>query len=240
MTNLSPKMQELINEVANGDKVIVEHDGNFQTYVVREDGQTWMGRSANPTIKGLISRGVLVKGEGNRWILATTAETTTEAEVVAMVTPLVEGDKVTRTAEPTGPIGWVRELRNGGRWALVSFSGLSPLWMRTNTLEKFSAPETETMEPANTTPVETTTETVALAAHKPVKRLTGGQATVLAYFADHTNPRKHQAVRAMKGPAYAASRRAMMVHGLLKSTDAFPYCEVTESGRAALAARKAA
>lgn len=70
--------------------------------------------------------------------------------------------------------------------------------------------------------------------------LTKSQAIVLAYFADHTDPRKHEAVRVMSGYGYHRSRKSLVTHRLAVESDEAPYLKVTESGHAALAAYKVA
>jgi len=79
--NLSPKMQELVTKLEAGTQVIINHFGHFHTYEVRDNGTTWGGTRANPTVKALISRGIVVQNAAGEWVLASTIETPAEVEV---------------------------------------------------------------------------------------------------------------------------------------------------------------
>lgn len=48
------------------------------------------------------------------------------------------GDRVIRIGEPEGPVGRVLDVSPGQLYAQVSFSGLSPLWMRYSGIERLA------------------------------------------------------------------------------------------------------
>lgn len=121
---LSPKMQKLVDEMAEGTKIVAEIYGDFEAYIREADGRTHNGRSINATAKALIARGILVKGEGHYWVLAgteTSAEAPAEipADEAPEFTPLAEGNLVARIGEETGPAGRVREILHHGIRAYV-------------------------------------------------------------------------------------------------------------------------
>jgi hypothetical protein len=92
--NLSPKMQELVTKLEAGTQVIINHFGHFHTYEVRDNGTTWGSTRANPTVKALISRGIVAQNAAGEWVLASTIETAeTETPVEAQV----------RTVKPSTP-----------------------------------------------------------------------------------------------------------------------------------------
>lgn len=151
---LSPKMQKLVDELASGEKIVVEIYGKFEAFTVDADGTTRNGRRVDPTAKALISRGILVRGVAKSetlvyWVLADApaVETPDMDEVDAILAegiptangglllPAIQsteitvesGDKVTRD----GVKGKVLEVctRAGVMLAAVAF-GFDLVWVK--------------------------------------------------------------------------------------------------------------